>query len=1247
MGQSFLQMMWPWSREKTVTAQRPDSNADAVLARPVDAPPKPAEPGRQAVLDGDWITAARIWGERALNDPKNARNHRHYIRALIRMERFHEAAAACEIARKHHRRDHEFLLRRIWLLDRLGIEDAFRKELRLPGVAEAVAASGRMALIVGRHYWRRGMLPTARKYFLMAEGDPETGTRARLHLARLDYRAGDLEQAALRWSEITDDPESPGHPEEPHLFLGRIALKLGDTETGLEPAIEDTELVEKRAEDPSRAEQESMEVVDVSDLVFAAREHLDANRLIAAKETALHALSLDEANYQACEVAGFAANRSSDWEAAVMAWSHLADLQPFRIGPLFQAASACEQMGDRTGALNFAERALALEPENETALAICARQLARSRDLAGLAAFAEKVESLGLETIPDRLVMAIADGFSSLGVPSKSASWIERAIERGASSPEIRLRQARLLYSTGNFAASAELWRELLDAPATVVRPFEPHVFLARSALRIGDTTEAVAHFREAVRLNPQHLESRDGLVSALLKHGDVHGADTANDLFRKDFPGVARPCIMHLIIGYRLMDSDDINRRYKTAIRDLGDSADDLISLGRAIDGQQDSVKALAHWKDLGARFPGNPSILQRLLNQQTSAAGQEREARQTAEELLDASPDHEIGLLQLAILNQRLGDLETAEKLYRRGISIYPANIGFWIGHGNALMRADKIAEGQSLLQQARSYIDEADPVALADLARLAELTDLPDQADSLLQSALDLAPANSQLWRRAVRFNMNRGTYGKAWDLAVKGRELDRRDPVIVEALTKSSAMLQLQDPDWHSRPISEHAGLLVPDDLFGTIAGTEWPAPASDSGPARGAMLVTSTLGSGGSERQVMFSMQALARVDHGLDDIHLVARSLNPDHAHDFFLPLVEESGYPVIDLGSREPSEFARDMGSSIIPHREALRIAAAMPQEIQAMALPLLGVFLKRRPKVVHTWQDTVNIAGGLAALLAGVPRIVMGTRSTRPDARRRMRRYLEPGYHALLALPQITMVNNSHNGARDYEDWLGLEAGTVGVVHNGFDVDEIRAAASRTIEGETPDSLGIPESTQVIGGVMRFSEEKRPELFIDAAIALAPRLPETHFLLIGEGPLRVELRKKVKDAGLSDRIHLPGAKRPVEPWMNRMSVLVLTSRMEGLPNVLIEAQILGVPVAATKVGGVPETMIEDQTGIMVDSGDPQVLADRLFDMASNRDRLQTMGKAARDWAEANFSLEGMIRNTLGFYRMPDDPSD
>lgn len=1306
MGQSLRHMMWPWSRGTDPAdggAGEPEDKAELPNSGTVPEATGETDPGRQAVLDCDWPTATSIWGERALNDPKNARNHRHYIRALIRMERLYEAAAACDIARKHHRRDQEFLLRRLWLLDRLGIEDAFRKELRLPGVADAIATSGRMALITGRHFWRRGMLPTARNYFLMAANDAETGARARLHLARLDYRAGDLDQAEQRWTDILEDPESPGHPEEPYLFLGRIALKRGDLESAaalfseaeaLEPAtaariekwmpqardwetilpdtgehIEaiptfdsfilplddfaaDIEVAPAQIDDSGEQEaapdeeeaSEADQAADIAGLIAAARAHLEANRLVAARETALHVLSLDESSYEACEIAGFASNRSADWENAAMAWGRLADLQPFRIGPLFQAASACEQLNDRTGALDYCERILSLEPSNETALAFCARQLARSGDRSGLETFAARVETLALETLPDRLVMALADGFSGFGAHVEAAAWIDRAFRDGACSPEIKLRKARLLYASGDFVEAAALWRDLIDAPATVVRPFEPHVFLARSAFRIGETGEAIEHFREAVRLNPGHLESRDGLISALLRHGDIHRADQENNRFRKDFPDAPGPIITHLTIGYLLMDRDEMLRRYATAIEAIGEDTQALIRLGRAIERQRDRRTALAHWQDMRQRFPDNVEILHRLVSQLADTPGMERNAREVARELLKIAPDHEAGFLQLAVLSQRLGDLEEAEKLYRRGITLFPANIGFWIGHGVALMRADKVAEGQAILDQARSFIDEADPVALADLAQLAELTDLPDKAETLYESAMQLAPANLQLYRRAVQFNLSHGSYGKAWTLATRAREIDRKDPVIVDALTKAATVFHIQDPDWYRNERTEQDALLVPDDIFPQIAATDWPRPQADR---RGAMLITSTLGSGGSERQVMFSMQALARVDHGMDDIHLVARSLNPDHAHDFFLPLVRKSGFPVIDLGERSGMDFIRAIGTEVIPHRKAVRLAAAMPPEILAMALPLLGVFLKHRPEVVHTWQDTVNIAGGLAALLAGVPRIVMGTRSTRPDARRRMRRYLEPGYHAMLSLPNVTMVNNSRNGARDYEDWLGLEAGSVGVIHNGFDVDEIRASAERTHETESPESLGIPEGAQVIGGVMRFSEEKRPELFVDAAIALAPRLPETHFLLIGEGPLRVELRAKVAAAGLSDRIHMPGAKRPVEPWMNRMSILVLTSRMEGLPNVLIEAQILGVPVAATKVGGVPETMIENETGIMVDSGDSEVLADHLYQMAADRDRLQTMGLAARDWAESNFSLEGMIRNTLGFYAMPGNVTD
>jgi glycosyltransferase involved in cell wall biosynthesis/tetratricopeptide (TPR) repeat protein len=1303
MGMSLRHRLWPWQRstdEQVEETPPVDLSTDAAVETEI----RPVDPGRQAVIDNDWPNAARIWGERALKDPKNSRNHRHYIRSLIRMDRLYEAAAACDIARKHHRKDGEFLLRRLWLLDRLGIEDTFRKELRSPGVSEAVSDSGRMALIAGRHYWRRGALSAAREFFLKAADDPETRSRAALHLARLDYRAGDMDTAKSRWSDIIADPDSAGHAEEPYLFLGRIELKCGDLEAAAEhfdrardiepstsvridkwmprfpspdaiepsipiaqdtlplleqlpltddlfPADIDVEpgLLPVEAElgplEPLATEPEGPPLDSLPDQIATAREHLDAKRLQEALEDALGVLSVDEDNSEACEIAGFAANRSADWKNAAFAWGRLADLQPFRIGPMFQAASACEQLGDRSGALEFGERILKLEPTNDTALALCARQLSRSGDLDGLRTFSARVEALELQELPDRLVMTLVDGFAGLKARAEASVWIDRAMQADAPSDQARLRKARLLYADGDFQSAEAIWQQLLDVPDSVVRAFEPHVFIARCAIRLGETEKAIQHFREAVRLNAGHLESRDGLIGALMKHGDFHAADAENLKFRKQFPGEAKPLTTSVLIGYRLRDPSEIEARCNYALDELAGDAAGLIQLGRIIESQRDDIRALAHWSMLAEHFPGNADVLHRLVIQQFAIGGDDRAARETARVLQQASPDHESGLFYLASLNQRLGDVDEAHRIYQRGLKLYPANIGFWIGHASALMRADKVAQARGLLDEARTFTEEDDPVALADLARLAEIADLPDAAEDFFNRAIEIAPSNLQTWRRAVRFHMNRGAYGKAWDMALEGRRIDRSDGIISSALVQTSAVLQMLKPDWATDEKREHRDVLIPDDLLECIARKSWQRPDTAAKPdRRGAMLITSSLGSGGSERQVMFSMQALARVDHGLDDVTLVARSLNPDHSHDFFLPLVNQSGFPVINLGDREPMDFVRDMGSSILPHREAVRIAAAMPPEILAMALPLLGVFLKHRPEVVHTWQDTVNIAGALAALLAGVPRIVMGTRSTRPDARRRMRRYLEPGYHAMLALPQISMVNNSHNGARDYEDWLALPQGSVGVIHNGFDVDAIRAAASTVPDGDTPSSLGIPHDAAVIGGVMRFSEEKRPELFVDAAIALAPRLPQMHFMLIGDGPLRAELQAKVAAAGLADRIHLPGAKRPVEPWMNRMSILVLTSRMEGLPNVLIEAQILGVPVAATKVGGVPETMIENETGIMVDSSDPAVLADHLYEMAADEGRLQIMGQAAKDWAEGNFSLEGMIRNTLGFYQPPGD---
>ncbi|WP_417512846.1 glycosyltransferase [Minwuia sp.] len=1272
---------------------RARKESDAPAPEP-EQPVRPAatekkiDPGIAANRAGDWSAAARIWGQRALQTPDKPRPHLNYIRALMRQERLSEAAAASDIARAHLPEDEEIAYRRVTLLERLGMDADLRREAGKPDMRTLAESSGRIALVLARFFWRQSDDARARPLFETALADPATTAPAEIYLARMDYRTGNWDAAEARWKAIAASGAHKVRAEEPLLFLGRIALRRGDralaeehfaearaiapgtaaridkwlagtapadapvpedpsaddmpaAEPDLPAAPPETELPAMAVPDDDPVEPQPVESdTSPDELLTVARQHLAEDRHTEARDCAFRILSADASSSAAAEIAGFASNRCGDWAAAARAWSALAELQPGRVGPLLQAATAYEQLGQRREALDCGERALAIDPENDAAMILCARQLSRLEDLPGLEAFAQAVARGPEERLPVRLITTLVDGFVGLGALEAANDWTNKGMRRDPPPQEVALRKARLLYAARDYQASGALWQQLLDAPETVVRPFEPHVFLARCASQANDFETAAVHFRQAVEINPDHLDSREGLITSLLRSGDFHAADSANETFRTRHPDRPRGAVLHVLIGYRLMDAAETDRRLETAFETLKQDAAALLQLGRAIESQQDHDRALSFWRRATELFPQDPELLYRLINQMFSQELSARETLPLAEKLLNIDPDHEGGLFYFATLNHRLGQPETANTAFMRGIDLYPGNIGFWIGHANNLMTADKVGEARALLDRARQSVSETDPIALADLARLAEVVDLPDDADELFDRALTLSPNDVVLWRRAVRFNMNLGAYGKAWDLAQKGRRIDRTDRIITSALVQTASVLQTMHADWPATDPARYADVRVPDDLFSHVARRTWPRPADDAGDRRGAMLVTSSLGSGGSERQVMFSMQALARVDHGYDDVHLVARSLNADHRHDFFLPLVRESGYGVIDLGDREAMDHIRQLGDGAIRHREAIRLAAAMPAEVEALTLPLLGVFLKHRPEVVHLWQDTVNVAGGFAALLAGVPNIVMGTRSTRPDARRRMRRYLEPGYHAMLALPNVRMVNNSRNGARDYEDWLGLPDGSVGVIHNGFDVDRIRATATAAPDDGSLAALGIPESAPVIGGVMRFSEEKRPELFTDAAIALSARLPHAHFILVGDGPLRPELMRKVAEAGLPDRIHMPGAKRPVEPWMARMSVLVLTSRMEGLPNVLIEAQILGVPVAATQVGGVPETMIPGETGIMVDSGDPGVLADHLFDLVSDPARLRHMSSAAKEWAERSFSLEGMIRNTLDHYR-------
>ncbi|MGH7087310.1 MAG: glycosyltransferase, partial [Stellaceae bacterium] len=240
---------------------------------------------------------------------------------------------------------------------------------------------------------------------------------------------------------------------------------------------------------------------------------------------------------------------------------------------------------------------------------------------------------------------------------------------------------------------------------------------------------------------------------------------------------------------------------------------------------------------------------------------------------------------------------------------------------------------------------------------------------------------------------------------------------------------------------------------------------------------------------------------------------------------------------------------------------------------------------------------------------------------------------------YTAFLRRPGVRMLSNSKFGARDYEDWLGVGRGAVQVIYNWCEFAGLRARTSPQAAAGARAEAGIPPEAIVVGGVMRCSFEKRPELWTEIACELAGRDPRVYGILVGDGPMRPRLIRHVEQLGFADRIRFVGRRSPVEPWMQAMDLLFLSSMTEGLPNVLIEAQSLGLAVATMRVGGAPETVLEGRSAVIIDEAPAARIADAIGTLLFDRARLRAYGKTGAGWASRMFSVEAMLDRLLMLY--------
>ena len=270
----------------------------------------------------------------------------------------------------------------------------------------------------------------------------------------------------------------------------------------------------------------------------------------------------------------------------------------------------------------------------------------------------------------------------------------------------------------------------------------------------------------------------------------------------------------------------------------------------------------------------------------------------------------------------------------------------------------------------------------------------------------------------------------------------------------------------------------------------------------------------------------------------------------------------------------------------------------------------------------VVHAHLPVAGAVARLAGWLAGVP--VVYTEHN-----------LMERYHPLTRRLNLATWNLQAQAlavSADVEDSIRRYAGDrvpVRTVLNGvntrtYDPAHHDGAAVRA-------EWGIPADAPLVGTVAVFRTQKRLDHWLEVARRVREAVPEVHFLLVGDGPLRAEVEAGIRERGLESVVHLAGLQEETRPYFAAFDAYLMTSQFEGLPIALLEAMAMGVPPVVTAVGGMPELVTDGLNGHLRPFAATDDLAESTARLLRDEVHHEALGAAARQTVVAGFSMERM----------------
>ncbi len=279
-----------------------------------------------------------------------------------------------------------------------------------------------------------------------------------------------------------------------------------------------------------------------------------------------------------------------------------------------------------------------------------------------------------------------------------------------------------------------------------------------------------------------------------------------------------------------------------------------------------------------------------------------------------------------------------------------------------------------------------------------------------------------------------------------------------------------------------------------------------------------------------------------------------------------------------------------------------------------------LIGYIKKNNvTTIVANFNKDVRLAG-LAAKFAGKPVVV--ARNGLPILHNNWR------YRITYKWLVDGIITNTRSIKERYLTYGWLSDDFIQVISNG-----ISTSIPTDIDFEVlREQFHLPQQQPVIGIFGRLVKQKQHTIFLEVAKNILQDWPEAIFLIVGDGPLRDEIRQYAYELKILDNIYMLGRQEQVMELYALCDIVLLTSEEEGLPNVVLEAMLMGKPVVAFDVGGVSELIVAGKNGVTVPPNDIYLMTQKTKELLLSPEMRLAIGREAQQYVQRNFTLTKMI---------------